>query len=209
VIVLFIDTSTDNLSIAVFKNDKLLSNVNVLSNEHSKNTLNQIEKVLDENNIKPKDVNKIMIINGPGSFTGLRIGVTIAKIYAWACNIKVIPISTLKAYALSYDNYDYYVSLLDARRNCFYAGIFDKYYNNIMSDKYIKKEELLNKIKDFSNMLIIGDTNLEDYKISKNKLDVNKIYNYYKDEVGISAHLLNPIYLKKTEAEEKIGDIHD
>jgi len=62
VIVLFIDTSTDNLSIAVFKNDILLSNVNILSNEHSKNTLNQIEKVLDENNIKPKDVNKIMII---------------------------------------------------------------------------------------------------------------------------------------------------
>lgn len=205
-ITLFIDTSTSTLSIGVFNNDKLLSSVKLMSNEHSKNTLYNIELLLKEQKINPKDVNKIMIINGPGSFTGLRIGVTIAKIYAWACNAKVIPISTLKAYALSYENHDNYVSLIDARREFVYAGIYDKNYNSIMEDKYINKEDLLTETNKLNDVIVIGDTDLGKYDIYSNDLNIQKIYDYYKNEEGISSHLLNPVYLKKTEAEEKLGD---
>jgi tRNA threonylcarbamoyladenosine biosynthesis protein TsaB len=169
----------------------------------------ELQKVFDESNKKPFDVNKIMVINGPGSFTGIRIGVTVAKIYAWACNINVIPISSLKAYALSNKGYDYYVSIIDARRDSVYAGIYDNKYNSIMEDTYITKEELINKIKNFNNVLVVGNTNLDGYDVKNNDLNIENIYNYYKKEEGISSHMLNPVYLKKTEAEEKIGDIND
>ena len=99
-ITLFIDTSTTTLTVALIKDNKVLEESTVSSSEHSKHTMPEIEKLFKNNNIEPKSVNKIMVTNGPGSFTGIRIGVTIAKTYAWACNINIVPISTLKAYAL-------------------------------------------------------------------------------------------------------------
>lgn len=205
-ITLFIDTSTDTLSIALFKDNEILSSFCLLSSEHSTNTTLKIKEILDNNSIESKDVNKIMVVNGPGSFTGIRIGVTVAKVFAWSNNIKIVPISTLKAYALSYDGYDYYVPLIDARRDYFYASIYNKNYDNVISDSYISKDDLLEKTKDLNRVLVIGNKELSNYTSVDKKLDFNKIYHYYKDEEGISAHLLNPVYLKKTEAEEKLED---
>ncbi len=204
-ITLFIDTSTKNLIVALFKDDKLLESSCMSSSEHSKYAMSKMDEIFKNNNIDPKDVNKIMVINGPGSFTGLRIGVTIAKIYAWALNIKVIPISTLHAYALSYSGYDYYVPYIDARRKYVFGAIYDKDYNVVLKDSYISLEDLLNKSKSLSNVAYISDLG----DALPNDLDVENIYKFYKDEEGISCHSLLPEYLKKTEAEEKFGGIDD
>lgn len=209
-ITLFIDTSTETSAVALFENDVLVSESSMESNsDHSKNTMIELENIFNIARREPSDVQKIMVVNGPGSFTGIRIGVTIAKIYAWACNINAVPISSLKAYALSNRGYDYYVSIIDAKRDRIYAGIYDKHYNSIMSDTYITKSELINKIKDLNNILVIGNTDLDGYKVINNKLNIENIYDYYKNEEGINAHMLNPVYLKKTEAEEKMGDKND
>ena len=125
-ITLFIDTSTTTLNVGLIKDDLLIDKSSMSSSEHSKYTMSEIEKLFKNSNIAPKSVDKIMVIDGPGSFTGVRIGVTIAKTYAWACKINVVPISTLKAYALSLDGYDYYIPLIDARRGYVYGAIYDK-----------------------------------------------------------------------------------
>ena len=208
-ITLFIDTSTTTLTVALIKDDMVLEESTVSSSEHSKHTMPEIEKLFKNNNIEPKSVNKIMVTNGPGSFTGIRIGVTIAKTYAWACNINIVPISTLKAYALSLNNYDYYIPMIDARRNCVYAGIYDKNYNEVMNDTYISIDELKIKVKDLNNICYISNDNIKELEVQNVKLDVQKIYDYYKNFDGINPHLLMPNYLKKTEAEEKFGGIND
>lgn len=208
-ITLFIDTSTTTLTVALIKEGIVLEESTVSSSEHSKHTMPEIEKLFKNNNIDPKSVNKIMVTNGPGSFTGIRIGVTIAKTYAWACNINIIPISTLKAFALSFNNYDYYVPMIDARRGCVYAGIYDKDYNEVMNDTYILIEELKEKVKDLNNICFISNDNIKDINTESVKLDVQKIYDYYKNEEGVNPHSLMPNYLKKTEAEEKFGGIDD
>ena len=208
-ITLFIDTSTTTLTVALIKDNKVLEESTVSSSEHSKYTMPEIEKLFKNNNIEPKSVNKIMVTNGPGSFTGIRIGVTIAKTYAWACNINIVPISTLKAYALSFNNYDYYVPMIDARRKCVYAGIYDRDYNEVMNDTYISIDELKEKVKDLNNICFISNDNIKNIDIENVKLDVQKIYDYYKDSVGVNPHSLMPNYLKKTEAEEKFGGIND
>jgi len=207
VITLFIDTSTENLTIALLNDDNIVGESTISSIEHSKFAMSEIEKIFNGNAINPKDVNKIMVINGPGSFTGIRIGVTIAKTYAWACNINVIPISTLFAYALSYDGYNYYVPYIDARRGYVYGAIYDKDYNVVLEDSYILFDDLLDKVKDLDNIAFIGKSSNND--ILDTKLNVKRIYNYFKDNDGISFHKLLPNYLKKTEAEEKFGDIND
>lgn len=208
-ITLFIDTSTTTLTVALIKEGIVLEESTVSSSEHSKHTLPEIEKLFKNNNIEPKSVNKIMVTNGPGSFTGIRIGVTIAKTYAWACNINIVPISTLKAYALSKDNYDYYVPMIDARRSCVYAGIYDVNYDEVLNDTYISLENLKEKTKELSNILYISNDNIKEINIENVKLNVQKIYDYYKNEEGINPHSLMPNYLKKTEAEEKFGDVND
>ena len=206
-ITLFIDTSTEYLTVALIKNDVVLKESTISSSEHSKFAMSEIEKLFTDTHIDRMAVNKIMVINGPGSFTGVRIGVTIAKTYAWACNINVIPISTLKAYALSYNGYNYYVPFIDARRGYVYGAIYDEAYNSILEDSYVNFEELLKKEETLNNVGFIGRINNKDYLATR--LNVQKIYDYYKNEEGISPHALIPTYLKKTEAEEKFGGVND
>lgn len=208
-ITLFIDTSTNTLTVGIIKNDKLLDESTTSSSEHSKYTLVEIEKLLKKNNILPTEVNKIMVINGPGSFTGVRIGVTIAKTYAWALNIKIIPISTLKAYALSISNFDYYIPLIDAKRGYVYSSIYDHNYNEILRDTYISLDELKKHTDKLNDICYISKDKIKNIDTINVKLDIKKIYDYYKNNDGINSYMLLPNYLKKTEAEEKFGDIND
>lgn len=200
---LFIDTSSNYLNVSIIKDEKTYEKQMDCVSEHSKHAITLIKALLEEIKIKPRDIDSIMIINGPGSFTGLRIGVTIAKTYAWSFNINLIPISTLKAYALSNSNSNYYVSVIDARRNHVYAGIYDKEYNNLIEEKYINIDQLYEIIKD-NNPLLIGNIDIKEIKHNPVKLDIKKIYDYYKDYTGINPHKLVPNYLKRVEAEEKL-----
>ena len=174
-ITLFIDTCTEILNVALIKDGIILGSSTISSSEHSKHTMPEIEKLFKNNNINPKSVNKIMVTNGPGSFTGIRIGVTIAKTYAWACNINVIPISTLKAYALSYDGFDYYIPMIDARRGYVYAGIYNKKYEEVMHYSYISIDKLIEKANVLNNVLFISNSNFNDIETVSTKINLQKI----------------------------------
>jgi len=204
---LFIDTSSYYLNVAIIKDNVVYEKKLEYINEHSKYAMSTIELLFTENNIKPKDIDTIMVVNGPGSFTGLRIGVTIAKTYSWSFNLKLIPISTLKAYALSYSNYNYYVSVIDARRNFVYASIYNSNYDELLKETYISINDLYEKIKDLKNIKLIGNINIKDINHTIPNLNIKNIYDYYKDEMGVNPHSLVPNYLKKVEAEEKLEGI--
>ena len=101
---LFIDTSLADVSIALLKENKLLSQIhNNIPGEHSIYVTKYIEDILKDNNLSPKDVDEIIVVNGPGSFTGIRIGVTIAKIFAYIRKIRIVTISSLKARAIGHN----------------------------------------------------------------------------------------------------------
>ena len=81
---LFIDTSSSDVSIAIIQDNKVLSSiVKNIPGEHSIYTTSYLEEVIKKAKIKNEDIDKIMAVSGPGSFTGLRIGLTIAKVYAY------------------------------------------------------------------------------------------------------------------------------
>ncbi len=201
---LFIDTSTRDLTLAISSLDEIFSLVSSnKTNEHSKWALVKLNEAFEEAKMVPADIDRIIIVNGPGSFTGIRIGVTIAKTYAWSLKKDIISISSLLANAMSYDGYDYYVSILDARRNHVYAGIYDKEYNAILDEQYISIDELNNYIeKLYGNKVIVGDININ-YEVKPIKLNILKIINYCSSQPLDNVHLLKPRYLKMVEAEEK------
>ena len=81
---LYIDTSSNFLYSAISNNGKLLTSTSEeLDHDLSKITLVKISNMFKEINMKPQDIDKIIVVNGPGSFTGIRVGITIAKVYAW------------------------------------------------------------------------------------------------------------------------------
>src|SRR5699024_3404058 len=105
-----------------------------------------IENMLKKANIEPKDLTEIVVANGPGSYTGLRIGITTAKTLAYALNIPVYEVSSLKALAHTTDIKEtLIVPIFDARRNHVFTGVYkyeDNVLTNVMEDTYISIEAL-------------------------------------------------------------------
>ena len=190
---LFIDTSSIDVSIAIIKDKKLMSSITkAIPNEHSIYTTKFIDDILKECNLKPNEIDKIMVVNGPGSFTGVRIGVTIAKTYAYLLNKEVIPVSSLKMLSLS-TNHEYCLSIINANHDNYYLALYDKDNN-----------EIINKY----NPTIVSDNDITIDKVKglKTKLDYINIVNYYSNKESINPHLLVPNYLKLPEALEKKND---
>ena len=205
--VLYIDTSSDYLYSGIIIDDKLVSSIKrKYEKDLSKEALPKIIELFDKADITPKDLDKIIVVNGPGSFTGIRIGITIAKTIAWALNINITPISGLSAMAISCNTNTYKMPLIDARRGYVYGGIYDKDNNKVIEDSHIELKELLDKSKELGEVTVITNNDL-DINIKKESYDpdILKIVKHFEDSNGINPHLVNPIYLKKTEAEEKAG----
>lgn len=202
-IFLYIDTSSNYLYSGIVKDDCLVSQIKQsFKKDMSTFALSEIAKMIKKSGFKPNEIDKIIVCNGPGSFTGIRIGVTIAKTYAWSLNKEITTITSLEAMAIS-SNYDgFKVPIIDARRGYVYGAIFDRDNNQVMEGKHIKLDTLKVACKNFGNnyKFIANDAILVD---SENyEPNILKIIKYSESKESINPHGVNPIYLKKTEAEE-------
>lgn len=201
---LFLDTSSKKLVVILVKDNKIIGFKELESiNDHASHLVPFIDELLKDNNITTKDINKIFVVNGPGSFTGTRIGVTVGKVLAYSNDIPVIPVSSLKQYIFSLQNYNYYVSIIKDKNNRMYYGIYDKDYNDIVVDKYQTKDVFMKDIENLTNAVFISEEEIEGINTIKPILNINKLIEYYKDK-EINAHYLKPNYLKKIDAEDKL-----
>lgn len=193
---LFIDTATANLVVAIVINNEITYIHNKYAGrEMSVQTLPIIKEAFAKSKIKPNQIDKIFVTIGPGSFTGIRIGLTIAKVMASSLKIPVIPISSLEVIA-STNTSKTNTALIDARRGYVYAGTYDKDLNEIVTDSHILLEKVPKK-----TIFVSYD---EIPNAIKPSIDVLKIIKKHENEEGINPHKLNPKYLKQTEAEEKL-----
>ncbi len=203
----FIDTSSSYITVALIKDKEVLS----LINEKNDNTLSEriftyIKDCFNKARITTDMLDKIFVVNGPGSFTGIRVGVTIAKTMAWALNIPVIPLSSLELIATTNVNTDYIVSYIDARRDYVYAGIYDKNLDSFFNDSYILIRDLLNKIPINKTITWIGYDEIDGINNIFPSIDIINIINKHMNDKPVNPHSLNPKYLKNTEAEEKLNN---
>lgn len=201
--ILFIDTSTSYPIVSIIENNNIKAMFNKkIDTDISVSIFSILDTMFKELNITPKDIKKIFIANGPGSFTGTRIGVTIAKVYGYSLNVDLIPVSTLEVLAGGV-NKDYIVPVIDARRGFVYAGIYDKDLNKIVDDRYISLDKLKEELEGKDYVLVSYDDIAGSIKP---KIDLIKVINKHEKDIPVNAHGLNPNYLKKTEAEEKLSD---
>ena len=203
--ILFIDTSTLYLNIAIIEDDKIIFNhKEKVEKDMSSKIIPIIDSGFKKCSFNIKDISKIFVVNGPGSFTGVRIGVTVAKTIAWSLNIDLIPLSSLEFIASTNSSKKYRVPMIDARRGNVFAGIYDENLFNIFPDQLISYEQLSKKIDESYEQI--------SYHLENNlKPDGNiiKVINKHLLDTPINPHLLKPNYLKLTEAEEKLNDQRD
>lgn len=201
---LFIDTSSSDVSIAIIKDNKPLSIISKnMPNQHSTYTTKCIHDALEEAKLNAEDIDKIMIVNGPGSFTGVRIGVTIAKVYAYLLNKDIICLSSLKILALA-QKHDNILSLIDARHDNYYIGLYDKDNNEIIKEQFANKDFILKLIEEYNPICVSNKEFLiDDIEVRKVDLDIPRIVDYYKEKACENCHMVVPNYLKLPQAMEK------
>ena len=200
---LFIDTSGIDVSIALIRDNNILTKiVERIPNQHSVYTTSYLDKVLNSANISPSDIDKILVVNGPGSFTGVRIGVTIAKVFAYILKKDIICLSSLKIRALS-TNHDYCLSLISANKGNYYIGLYDKDNNEVIEEQF-NSTSFVEKLIEKYHPIIVCDNNINllGKEINKTELDIINIVNYYKDNNPCNVHLVVPNYLKLPQALE-------
>ncbi|MGE5456315.1 MAG: tRNA (adenosine(37)-N6)-threonylcarbamoyltransferase complex dimerization subunit type 1 TsaB [Ignavibacteriales bacterium] len=199
---LFIDTSSSNVVVAIIKDTNIVSCFNKkVDMDLSVNIFPIITEVFNESKMVPNDIDTIFVVTGPGSFTGVRIGVTIAKTYAWSLKKKIIPISSLEFIATTPFDGEYIVPLIDARRDYVYAGIYDSKLDIKNKDEYISLSELINKVPKDSVYVSYDIINIDHIKPN---IDIIKIIQKHKNDEDVNPHSLNPDYLKRVEAEENL-----
>ncbi|MGB0882454.1 MAG: tRNA (adenosine(37)-N6)-threonylcarbamoyltransferase complex dimerization subunit type 1 TsaB [Vicingaceae bacterium] len=167
-IILGIETSTKICSVAISKSDKLLAVKEEGGDySHSEKLTVFIQTVLSEANLKLKDIDAIAVSKGPGSYTGLRIGVSVAKGLCYALNKPLITVDTLQA--MAYGACSKFISegikraviycpMIDARRMEVYTSLFDENNNEVepISAKIIDENSFSDYLKE-NKIVFFGD----------------------------------------------------
>ena len=198
---LFIDTALSYIRIAIFKDDKLIDSINEKCEKNMSALFDsKVEELFKRNNLELTGVNKIYTVTGPGSFTGIRVGMTFSKVLAMALNLKITPISELQVLATT-NTTKLKAPMIDARRGYVYAGVYDQDLNTLTEDKHILLEDFLNINKDVE---YISYDSFEHISTTLPNIDFEKIILKNKDKKQIEHEVLTPNYLKLTEAEENL-----
>lgn len=160
--ILHIDTTTKKCSVALAQDGELMIQKELLSEEfsHSEQLHPFIEEVLKESGLKSSSLSAIAISKGPGSYTGLRIGVAAAKGLCFALDLPLIALNTLEIMVQPYEvsPYSFIIPMLDARRMEVYTAIFDETKKWIQeTTAEVLTENTFTSIVNEQSCLIIGD----------------------------------------------------
>lgn len=208
-ICLFFDTSSDLLKVSLIKDNKIIFDKELYTkNDHSSYLVPTIDEAFKSNNIDFKELDEIIVGNGPGSFTGTRISIAVAKTYAFSFNIPVYMISSLEELIYDNDGYDFYVPIIEEKKENLYFSIFDKDKKRVMDDTYSSTEYMYKKLEELDGKILLislSDKEYEKYdtvKASINALNIMKKIDVNNEKVN--PHLLKPNYIKKIDAEAKL-----
>ncbi len=226
--ILAIDTSGQNCSVCILDEQKVICDFNLNTGiTHSETLLPIIDTLCKFSKIDLKDIDVLACALGPGSFTGLRIGIATLKGFSLGTNQKVIGVSTLEALAHNVSEFDGIIcSVLDAKNNNVYAGMY-KHENGkpVRIGDYITEDlETLIKIleEQHSKIIFVGD-GAQNFKTRFEESFGEKAYfaplhlnNQLASSVAKAAlaraqnndfdemDKLNPLYLKKSQAERML-----
>ena len=188
----------------VLDSGKILSRTIDAKSKHSENVLKTIDEMCEEGNVRFRDIDKVAVVIGPGSFTGIRIGVAIVK--ALGCvnlSLKVYPITSLELMAYIYlqNHKEKITCVLNALSNLYFTAKFDG------DGKKLEKEKMVDKLNDDEKIIVLkGDLNLPNsVSVELNTVSlVDFALKKIEKDMPISAENLEPLYLRPSQAEANL-----
>lgn len=222
--VLAIDTATETLSVAILQSGKITEAIAFTTkNNHATHLMPTIVKLMEQARLQPEHIDKIVVGNGPGSYTGTRIGVTTAKTMAWSLGVPLFSVSSLKAIALSVKKVDKLVCpFIDARRNAVYTGLYEisegKLLNKV-EDTHLSVNEWLSQLNKMEETICFISPHLKRYQsmiletlnekaiflpIKEQSTIAENLLKIYRPYDEVNSHTVIPNYIRKTEAEIKL-----
>ena len=224
--ILALDCAVTRISLAVKTESKFLSATYDIGMRQSEILVPSIDEILKKAEITPAELNASCLTIGPGSFTGLRLGISALKAIELAYNVPVYGISSLETYAYPYKNFNIpLLSCIDANKDKFYARLTE---NNLTEESIILKDDdyeletIIKALEKLDKVLICGPDAL---KLSEKLKNVLKDKDYFVPQVSsqtaealikISEELIEkkaeplkdfdgPVYLRASEAELKLN----
>ena len=208
--VLAFDTSSRALSLAVLEDKQVFAETTInIKKNHSITLMPAIDFLMASLDWTPKDLDRIVVAEGPGSYTGLRIAVATAKTLAHTLNIELVGMSSLLA-LVPRQQEGLLVPLMDARRNNVYAGFYEN-AKPVMPEAHLSFAEVLEKVTDAEQVTFVGEVGpfveqiqeqLPQASYQESLPNAANLALRAWDKKADSLHDFVPNYLKRVEAEE-------
>lgn len=166
---LAIDTANIPLSIAIVKDGKIITEENTSTRiNHSLRAMPAIEEAFKRAQLTPAEIDKVVVSEGPGSYTGVRIGVTIAKTLAWTLKKPLVGVSSLRSLATNGMFFQGLICpVMDARRKHVYAGIYQSENGKLIQqveDKHVAFKELVSHLSTLQEPILFIGQDVELYQ---------------------------------------------
>ncbi|WP_217587750.1 tRNA (adenosine(37)-N6)-threonylcarbamoyltransferase complex dimerization subunit type 1 TsaB [Lentibacillus saliphilus] len=221
--ILAMDTSNKALSVAIVDEGEIIAELTTnIAKNHSVRLMPAVEQIMKEANLQPSELDKIAVAKGPGSYTGVRIGLATAKSMAWALNIPVVGISSLQATVYQGRFFDGVVSpFFDARRGLVFTGLYRWTNGKLVlqrEEMNVSMEAWLSELKASDQRVLFLSPEIESFRsmikdalgekavIPEAPFHIARASHLAMIGMGETAdetHILTPNYLRLAEAEAK------
>lgn len=190
---ILLDSSNKDLYVGLLKNKTLIDEITYQAwQRQSEYMIVELEKILSRNNVANEDIEAIVVGVGPGSYTGVRISLTIAKTLALSLSIPLYRVSSLHLLA---DYFNPSICLINARSNRSYIGVYEE-NKVIVKDTILTNEEVLDYIKSNPTYVICGDAKHLSLEAKKPQIGHQISCLYDNLELVDDPITLKPEYLK-------------
>lgn len=214
--ILGIDTSTKTMSIALIQDEKILGELNFYSNmDHSEKLIDNIKFLMDSNHMTVSDLDLVGVAVGPGSFTGVRIGIATVKGIVEFMDIPVVGVSSLEILSRNFSSDRFVAVSVDAKRDRVYGGIYDYSNENpkIIKEGLFEIEDFKKELENYEDIVLVGDINerfsqLSNLRFGKEGNLINRASNIcfiskekFEKDQSISHLELEANYMTKSQAQ--------
>ena len=192
---LAVDTSSKYLTVLAVKGEKVVSrHIPDCALQHSVTVMNEVDKALKEADLTPGECDFFSAVTGPGSFTGIRIGISTVKGFAVATGKPLVSVTAFELLAYNVEDDNFY-TVIDAAHNHYYVCGFDSDKKVILKPSYLSGAE----VENLGNKYGFEDLPFKNYK----KLDIGKcLYRAVMAKSGETSDRMDALYVRKSQAEE-------
>ena len=191
-VTVLLDSSNTNLSVGVARDNLLLDYVSYEAwQRQSEFMIVELNKLLEKHNIKKEEITDVIVAKGPGSYTGVRIAITIAKTIAVALNAKLYAVSSLR---VQKDGNVPSICVINARSNRSYIGVYQD-QDIIVNDCIMKNDEVLDYLNAHPDYVLCGEATYLG-KEGKQTNNLQEMLNLKDSLESINPLSLKPVYMK-------------